>query len=129
MNSTNLSTKRQWIAELAKRKPGGCGSARCFLARRVPTAFSQRHRQRTSLVKNRMPEIGTSGSVGDGGGNAPIYPATLSYFGRFGQKPSRKAQRFEAIPRKFPTRANRDIIQPIREFKFPVRQNAAISRA
>jgi len=26
-------------------------------------------------VKNRMREIRTSGSVGDGGGNVPIYPA------------------------------------------------------
>ncbi len=32
-------------------------------------------RQRISLVKNRMRETRTSGSVGDGDGNVPIYPA------------------------------------------------------
>ena len=45
-----------------------------------PAASSQdppwlRRRERTSLVKNRMREICTSGSVRDGGGNAPIYSA------------------------------------------------------
>src|SRR5437660_7524070 len=44
------------------------------------TAFSQdppwlRRRERISLVKNRMREICTSGSVRDGDGNAPIYSA------------------------------------------------------
>src|SRR5208337_4131004 len=32
-------------------------------------------RERISLVKNRMRGIRTSGSVGDGDGNIPIYPA------------------------------------------------------
>src|SRR5215467_1062758 len=46
----------------------------------APTAFSQdppslRRRERGSLVKNRMREICTSGSVRDGDGNAPIYSA------------------------------------------------------
>src|ERR1700751_1534455 len=46
----------------------------------APTAFSQdppwlRRRERISLVKNRMREICTSGSVRDGDGNAPIYSA------------------------------------------------------
>src|ERR1700756_2422334 len=46
----------------------------------APTAFSQdppwlRRRERSSLVKNRMREICTSGSVRDGDGNAPIYSA------------------------------------------------------
>jgi hypothetical protein len=46
----------------------------------APTAFSQdppwlRRRERSSLVKNRMREIRTSGSVRDGDGNAPIYSA------------------------------------------------------
>src|SRR5260370_42631188 len=46
----------------------------------APTAFSQdppwlRHRERNSLVKNRMREICTSGSVRDGDGDAPIYSA------------------------------------------------------
>src|SRR5207244_5639223 len=46
----------------------------------APTAFSPdpprlRHRERISLVKNRMREICTSGSVRDGDGNVPIYSA------------------------------------------------------
>src|SRR5262249_26601441 len=46
----------------------------------APTAFSQdlpwlRRRERSSLVKNRMREICTSGSVRDGDGTAPIYSA------------------------------------------------------
>src|SRR5260370_10038843 len=46
----------------------------------APTAFSQdppwlRRRERISLVKNRMREICTSGSVRDGDGNVPIYSA------------------------------------------------------
>src|SRR5260370_7421063 len=46
----------------------------------APTALSQdppwlRHRERNSLVKNRMREICTSGSVRDGDGDAPIYSA------------------------------------------------------
>src|SRR5258708_4904162 len=46
----------------------------------APTAFSQdppwlRRRERNSLVKNRMREICTSGSVRDGDGDAPIYSA------------------------------------------------------
>src|SRR6478609_3147172 len=46
----------------------------------APTALSQdppwlRRRERISLVKNRMREICTSGSVRDGDGNAPIYSA------------------------------------------------------
>src|SRR5690242_3854032 len=46
----------------------------------APTAFSQdppwlRRRERSSLVKNRMREICTSGSARDGDGNVPIYSA------------------------------------------------------
>src|SRR5271167_4913887 len=37
-----------------------------------------RRRERTSLVKNRMREIRTSGSVRDGGGDVPIYSAASS---------------------------------------------------
>src|SRR5437660_9611023 len=54
------------------------------------TAFSQdppwlRRRERISLVKNRMREICTSGSVRDGDGNAPIYSAfELSQCGKVG---------------------------------------------
>src|SRR6516165_11332291 len=48
----------------------------------APTASSQdpswlRRRARTSLVKNRMREICTSGSVRGGGGNVPTYSAVL----------------------------------------------------
>src|ERR1700719_1564219 len=48
----------------------------------APTAVSQdppwlRRRERISLVKNRMREICTSGSVRDGGGNDPIYSAAF----------------------------------------------------
>src|SRR3954465_8715926 len=47
-----------------------------------PAAFSQdpprlRRRERTSLVKNRMREIRTSGSVRGGDGNVPTYSAIL----------------------------------------------------
>src|SRR4029077_12635948 len=47
----------------------------------APTAFSQdppwlRRREQTSLMKNRMREICTSGSARDGDGNVPIYSAT-----------------------------------------------------
>src|SRR6266852_4870744 len=47
---------------------------------KAPTAFSQdypwlRRRERISLVKNRMREICTSGSVRGGGGNVPTYSA------------------------------------------------------
>src|ERR1700734_2820635 len=49
---------------------------------KAPTAFSQDHprlrrRERISLVKNRMREICTSGSVRGGGGNVPTYSAVL----------------------------------------------------
>src|SRR6516162_8127900 len=50
----------------------------------APTASSQdppwlRRRERTSLVKNRMREICTSGSVRGGGGNVPTYSAVLRF--------------------------------------------------
>ena len=49
---------------------------------KASTAFSQGHprlrrRERISLVKNRMREICTSGSVRGGGGNVPTYSALL----------------------------------------------------
>src|ERR1700736_5842427 len=49
---------------------------------KAPTAFSQDHprlrrRERISLVKNRMREICTSGSVRGGGGNVPTYSAAF----------------------------------------------------
>ena len=59
------------------------------------------------------------------GKNAANFP----HSGRSGQKPSEKAQRFEAVPRKFPTRPNRELNRRIRELKFPVRPEAGISRA
>src|SRR5450631_2131124 len=51
-----------------------------------PAASRQNHprlrrRERISLVKNRMREIRTSGSVRDGGGDVPIYSA-LGVVGR-----------------------------------------------
>src|SRR6516162_1279164 len=64
----------------------------------APTAFSQdppwlRRRERSSLVKNRMREICTSGSVRDGDGNAPIYSAfDLSQCGNVGFEPCRLGQ-------------------------------------
>src|SRR5215469_2847 len=64
----------------------------------APTAFSQdppwlRRRERSSLVKNRMREICTSGSVRDGDGNAPIYSAIdLSQCGNVGFEACRLGQ-------------------------------------
>src|SRR5437870_3158621 len=64
------------------------------------TAFSQdppwlRRRERISLVKNRMREICTSGSVRDGDGNAPIYSAQLPA-GAMLQCPGQPLDLFEA---------------------------------
>src|SRR5207245_4511428 len=64
----------------------------------APTAFSQdppwlRRRERISLVKNRMREICTSGSVRDGDGNAPIYSAfELAHCGKPGFEGCRLVQ-------------------------------------
>src|SRR5215467_15578244 len=74
MNPANLSTKRQWIAELARRH----GAPRSVSAdgRRMIDSYDQlRHRQRNSPAKNRMREICTSGTVGGEGGNILAYPA------------------------------------------------------
>src|SRR5208337_5367536 len=61
-----------------------------------------RHRERISLVKNRMREIRTSGSVRDGDGNVPIYSAMtpvwcseLTLKGRVSD-PSFRFERFKA---------------------------------
>src|ERR1700730_365622 len=64
----------------------------------APTAFSQdppwlRRRERTSLMKNRMREICTSGSARDGDGNVPIYSAfDLSQWGKAGFEACRLGQ-------------------------------------
>ena len=60
MHPANLSTKRQWIAELARRSS---------------LSEWRINRQRNSPAKNRMREICTSGSVGGEGGNILTYPA------------------------------------------------------
>ena len=74
MGSANLSTKRQRIAELARTKAGTssppCGSRQASHGRRP-----LRQRERNSLVKNRMRETCTSGSVRGGDGNIPTYSA------------------------------------------------------
>src|SRR6188472_4387444 len=65
----------------------------------APTAFSQdppwlRRRERSSLVKNRMREICTSGSARDGDGNVPIYSAfDLPQCGEVGFEGCRLGQR------------------------------------
>src|SRR5689334_6084434 len=65
----------------------------------APTAFSQdppwlRRRERSSLVKNRMREICTSGSARDGDGNVPIYSAfDLLQCGQLGFEGRRLGQR------------------------------------
>ena len=50
-------------------------------------------------------------------------------FSQFSEKPSRKAKRIKPVPAKFPARPNREILSPCREFKFPARSKAGISRA
>ena len=74
LGSANLSTKRQRIAELARTKAGTssppCGSRQASHGRRP-----LRQRERNSLVKNRMRETCTSGSVRGGDGNIPTYSA------------------------------------------------------
>src|SRR5208283_4513851 len=59
LDPTNLSTNGQRIANLE----------------RVTDAVILRCRERISLVRNRMREIRTSGSVRGGGGNVPTYSA------------------------------------------------------
>jgi hypothetical protein len=80
---TNLCTKRQRIAELARSKRGVALSTglRWVIdldietsTRRVTDGVILR-RERSSPVRNRMLEIGTSGSVGGRDGNIPTYPA------------------------------------------------------
>src|SRR5580704_6939358 len=87
---------RQQSAPALVRQPGGARLAQVVVSPRssrrghvdppqrtagpAPTAFSQdppwlRRRERISLVKNRMRESCTSGSVRGGDGNVPTYSA------------------------------------------------------
>src|ERR1700676_1959004 len=72
---TNLSTKRQRIAELARTKRGVAFHLRNFLDRRVRDGVNDNIRERNSFMKNRKREYCTSGSVRDEGGNILIYSA------------------------------------------------------
>ena len=70
---------RKWLSPAGSSRRGPMGPLQ-RTAGKTPIAFSQdlprlRRRERISLVKNRMREIRTSGSVRDGGGNVPIYSA------------------------------------------------------
>ena len=69
MGLTNLSTKRQRIAELARTKRGVAFHLRDFLDRRVRDGVSDNIRERSSSMKNRKREYCTSGSVRGEGGN------------------------------------------------------------
>src|SRR5262249_43394819 len=76
---TNLSTKRQRIAELARSKSGVAFTPTCapFLTDESRTA-SVRCCERSSPVKNRKREIRTSGSVRGEDGNILTYSAMLA---------------------------------------------------
>jgi hypothetical protein len=83
LGPADLYTKRQRIAELARSRRGVALSTglRWVIdldietsTRRVTDGVILR-RERSSPVRNRMLEIGTSGSVGGRDGNIPTYPA------------------------------------------------------
>ena len=76
MGLTNLSTKRQRIAELARTKLGVASHLHDFLDWRVTDGVNYIMRERTSSMKNRKRETCTSGSVRDEGGNILIYSAS-----------------------------------------------------
>ncbi len=81
MSPANLSTKRRWIAELArKRERASIGECRWEM---VDSYDQLRHRRRNSPAKHRMRVICTSGSVGGEGGNILAYPAVLQRRGRW----------------------------------------------
>ena len=70
---------RKWLSRRHRRRRGPMGPLQRTPGP-PPTAFSQdpprlRRRERTSLVKNRMREICTSGSVRGEGGNILTYSA------------------------------------------------------
>src|SRR6516165_1354350 len=75
LSLTNLSTKRQRIAEPARTETRGdllpSGNSRPVSHGWCPL----HHRERSSSMKNRKREICTSGSVRDEGGNILIYSA------------------------------------------------------
>src|SRR6516165_626853 len=76
LSLTNLSTKRQRIAEPARTETRGdllpSGNSRPVSHGWCPL----HHRERSSSMKNRKREICTSGSVRDEGGNILIYSAS-----------------------------------------------------
>jgi hypothetical protein len=78
LSLTNLSTKRQRIAKLARTKRGVAFHLRDFLDRRVTDGVSYAIRERSSSMKNRKREICTSGSVRGEGGNILTYSAARS---------------------------------------------------
>src|SRR5580704_14323956 len=63
LSLTNLSTKRQRIAKLARTKRGVAFHLRDFLDRRVRDGVSDNIRERSSSMKNRKREICTSGAA------------------------------------------------------------------
>jgi hypothetical protein len=69
LSLTNLYTKRQRIAELARTKRGVAFHLRNFLDRRVRDGVNDNIRERSSSMKNRKREYCTSVSVRDEGGN------------------------------------------------------------
>jgi hypothetical protein len=71
LSLTNLSTKRQRIAKLARTKRGVAFHLRDFLDRRVTNGVSDNIRERSSSMKNRKRESCTSGSVRDEAGQPP----------------------------------------------------------
>jgi tripartite-type tricarboxylate transporter receptor subunit TctC len=71
LSLTNLSTKRQRIAKLARTIRGVASHLRDFLDRRVTDGVNDTFRERSSSMKNRKREICTSGSVRDEEGHPP----------------------------------------------------------
>src|ERR1700693_5622192 len=72
---TNLSTKRQRIANPARTKRGVAFHLSDFLDRRVRDGVNDNIRERSSSMKNRKREFCTSGSVRGEGGNILTYSA------------------------------------------------------
>src|SRR5439155_3697839 len=73
------SGKSGWSGERGQSRSLGIDSRPCLHATRCPALASSidTQRERSSLAKNRMREICTSGSVGGEGGNVLTYPATM----------------------------------------------------
>ena len=71
MSLTNLSTKRQRVAELARMETKADVLPRIILCRQVTDGCHLHLRERVSPMKNRKREICTSGSVRDEDGQPP----------------------------------------------------------